>query len=83
MEGVAAVGQTIPNKKEELDSLIHREIPKIFLQIGDTVYEAASPGKAFENTKQKMVCTFEYLNFDSIEFVQRCLKFLNLYFFMK
>lgn len=55
MESVAATGQTLPTSKEDLETLIRREIPRVQVQIGDTVYDIASPGKAFENTKQKMV----------------------------
>eukprot|EP00794_Sanderia_malayensis_P018899 gene18899-20801_t len=54
VESIAAVGQIMPDKKEDLDTLILREIPRIQLKIGDDVHEVASPGKAFENTKQKM-----------------------------
>lgn len=58
MESVAATGQTPPTLKDDLETLIRREIPRVKVQISDTVYDAASPGKAFENTKQKMVsCT--------------------------
>ena len=56
VESYAAIGQALPTTKEDLDTLILREIPRIQVQIGDTIYDIASPGKAFENSKQKMVC---------------------------
>ena len=55
MESIAATGQMLPTLKDELETLIRREVPRIKVEIGDTVYDIASPGKAFENTKQKMV----------------------------
>ncbi|XP_065065333.1 uncharacterized protein LOC135691407 [Rhopilema esculentum] len=55
VESVAATGQALPVNKEDLETLIRREIPRVQVQVGDALYDVASPGKAFENTKQKMV----------------------------
>ena len=55
VESVAATGQALPTLRDDLETLIRRELPRVKVHIDDTLYDRANPGKAFENTKQKMV----------------------------
>jgi len=49
-EALAASGQGIPVVKEEIEVMLHRELPRISLCLNGRFYDKASPGKAFENT---------------------------------
>jgi len=55
VESIAATGQALPALRDDLETLIRREVPRVKMQVGDTLIDIASPGKAFENTRQKMV----------------------------
>lgn len=53
-ESFAAASQGIPIIKEEIEVMLHRELPRVCLHLNRDVYDKASPGKAFENTTQKL-----------------------------
>ena len=67
----AASCQKFPNNKEEIELMLHRELPRMALNLNGSVFEKANPGKAFENTTMKMravrniIC--QLLDFENID----------------
>lgn len=57
-ESFAASSISIPHNKEEIELILHRELPRVCLCLNGRYIEKANPGKAFENTTQKMVKFF-------------------------
>ena len=55
MESFAAASQGFLTQKEEITTLLHRELPRVCLSLNGKKFEKAHPGKAYENATLKMV----------------------------